>query len=62
MGDSGGGPQSTVEAFTKRKAATQKQQQKELQQKSLQALKRRKTSFAGNLPTSLFTNGDNTLG
>lgn len=64
MGDKGGqsGPQAKVAAEMIKKEATEKREKEELQQKSLEVLKRKKSSFAGNIPTSLFINGNDTLG
>jgi hypothetical protein len=64
MGDMGaqGGPQARIASEMAKKEATERREKEELQQKSLEALKRKKSSFAGNLPTSLFTDGNKTLG
>lgn len=66
MGDFGNesDTQKALGAEEKKQEAIKKQQQKELQQKSIQTLRRKQAGFAGNTPTSLFSsgNGNTTLG
>lgn len=65
MGFGAGGEseaQKRLEQQQARQQATKKQQQLQLQKKSIQELRARQAGFAGNVPTSLFQSGGQTLG